>query len=72
MSHAESDLVQRRFQELTLNVARDNPGAIRLYKRLGYRILKEIPGRWSYYDDQGRLQRVSEPGYRLIKELGKG
>jgi len=71
MHHAESDLVQRRFQELTLNVARDNPGAIRLYKRLGYRILKEIPGRWSYYDDRGQLQHVSEPGYRLIKNLTK-
>ncbi len=69
MQHAESDLVQRRFQELTLNVARENLGAMRLYRRLGYRILKEIPGSWSYYDDQGRLQHVSEPGYRLIKTL---
>lgn len=69
MQHVESDLIQRGFKELTLNVAEDNPGAIRLYQRLGYRILKKISGQWSFYDDQGQLQHISEPGYRLIKKL---
>jgi ribosomal protein S18 acetylase RimI-like enzyme len=71
MQHIESDLIRRGFKELTLNVAEDNPSAIRLYQRLGYRILKKISGEWSFYDDQGQLQHVSEPGYRLIKKLHK-
>ncbi|MBN2044282.1 MAG: GNAT family N-acetyltransferase [Anaerolineales bacterium] len=69
MQYVEDDLIGRDFQELTLNVAEDNPDAIRLYQRLGYRIVKRISGKWSYYDDQGHLRQVSEPGYRLIKRL---
>lgn len=69
MYHVEQDLLRRGFRELTLNVAEENEGAIRLYQRLGYRIVKKIPGEWAYYDDQGRLQTVAEPGYRLIKKL---
>ncbi len=69
MHHVEQDLIQRGYKELTLNVAEENEGAMRLYQRLGYKFLKKIPGRWSYYDDQGRLQNVVEPGYRLIKSL---
>ncbi|MEJ2757651.1 MAG: GNAT family N-acetyltransferase, partial [Anaerolineales bacterium] len=69
MNYIEADLVQRGFQELTLNVAEDNPDAIRLYQRLGYSILKRISGRWSYFDNNGKLQQVAEPGYRLVKNL---
>ena len=69
MRHVEQDLLRRGFRELTLNVAEENLGAIRLYQRLGYKIIKKIPGKWAYYDDQGRLQTVAEPGYRLIKRL---
>lgn len=69
MAHIETDLQRRGFQEVTLNVAEDNPGALRLYQRLGYLIIKKIPGRWSFYDDTGKLQHVSEPGYRLMKRL---
>lgn len=69
MHHVEQDLIQRGYRELTLNVAEGNAGAMRLYRRLGYDVLKKIPGKWSYYDDQGRLQTIVEPGYRLIKSL---
>jgi len=69
MNHIEKDLISRGFRELTLNVAEENEGALRLYRRLGYQILKKIPGKWSYFDDQGKLQTVIEPGYRLIKML---
>ena len=65
----EQDLIQRGFRELTLNVAEDNENALRLYRRLGYTVEKKIPGEWSFYDDQGKLQEVAEPGYRLIKVL---
>ena len=69
MRHVEQDLLRRGFRELTLNVSEENEGAIRLYLRLGYKIVKRISGEWAYYDDQGRLQTVAEPGYRLIKQL---
>ena len=69
MAHIEQDLKARGFQEVTLNVAEDNPGGLRLYERLGYQIIKKIPGTWSYYDDRGKLQHVSEPGFRLMKAL---
>lgn len=69
MNFIEADLVQRGFQELTLNVAEENEGAIRLYQRLGYRVLKHIPGSWSYFDENGKLRHESEPGFRLIKTL---
>lgn len=69
MENAEKDLVRRGFKEVTLNVAEENEGALRLYERLGYDVVKRIPGRWSYYDDQGKLRHVSEPGFRLMKKL---
>lgn len=69
MAHAESDLLKRGFRQVTLNVAEENEGALRLYKRLGYRILKQIPGRWSYFDEHGELQHVVEPGFMLVKKL---
>lgn len=69
MAHAEKDLLTRGFREVTLNVAEENEGALRLYKRLGYGIIKRIPGRWSYYDEKGKLRHVTEPGYRLMKRL---
>lgn len=69
MDHTEQDLAQRGFREITLNVAEENEGAMRLYKRLGYKIAKRIPGRWSYYDEKGILRHVSEPGFRLKKSL---
>jgi len=69
MRHVEQDLRRRGYRELTLNVAEENQGAIRLYQRLGYKIVKRIPGEWAYYDDQGKLQTVVEPGFRLLKTL---
>lgn len=69
MAFIERDLSQRGFKEVTLNVAEDNEGAMRLYRRLGYTVVEKISGKWSYYDDKGKLQHVVEPGYRLIKWL---
>jgi ribosomal protein S18 acetylase RimI-like enzyme len=69
MQVVEDDLLQRGFREVTLNVAKDNPGALRLYQRLGYEVIAEIPGKWSYYDPNGVLRHIREPGYRLMKGL---
>ena len=69
MDWAEADLLARGFREVTLNVARDNEGALRLYQRLGYHIVKEIPGRWSYFDLNNELKHAVEPGYRMMKRI---
>ncbi len=69
MRFVEADLRQRGFQYVTLNVAKDNPGALRLYRRLGYEVIGEHPGIWSYTDHRGRLRRVNEPAWRMAKKL---
>jgi ribosomal protein S18 acetylase RimI-like enzyme len=69
MDVVEEDLRLREFRWVTLNVARDNLGAQRLYQRRGYRIVAPEPGRWSFIDDQGRVQEVVEPAWRMEKRL---
>lgn len=69
MNVIEADLIRRGYGEVCLNVARENQGALRLYQRLGYAILKEDPGRWKYYDEKNILREVIEPGYRMLKKL---
>jgi ribosomal protein S18 acetylase RimI-like enzyme len=69
LQRAESDLIQRDFKYVNLNVGRDNDSARRLYERLGYRVIGVDPGRWSYFDQHGRRQDVDEPAWRMQKEL---
>ena len=56
----------------SIAVARDNPGALRLYERLGYQIYAEDAGRWTYIDHRGRLRRVNEPCWLLEKRIQIG
>jgi ribosomal protein S18 acetylase RimI-like enzyme len=65
----ENDLIWRGYQFATLNVAMDNPGALRFYERLGYRAKGEEEGRWSYTDHLGQTHLVHEPAWRLEKQL---
>lgn len=65
----ENFLRERKFRSLTLNVARDNPDAIRLYERLGFKIVAPEPGIWSYVDHKHHLQTVEEPSWRMEKFL---
>lgn len=69
MKHAENDLFQRGYRSVTLNVSRSNPDARRLYERLGYRVVADEPGRWSYVDQHGQRQHVHEPSWRMEKSL---
>ncbi len=69
MQTVEMDLLERGFKEITLNVTRTNTGALRLYLDLGYKVIGEDPGCWSYYDENNVLQEVEEPGWRLLKVL---
>jgi ribosomal protein S18 acetylase RimI-like enzyme len=65
----ERDLVERGFRFLTLNVARENLDAIRLYQRRGFHIVAPEPGRWQYVDEEGRTRDVHEPAWRMEKVL---
>lgn len=69
MQHAEADLRARGFSRVALNVARDNPGALRLYERLGYRQLHPVSGYWSFIDHLGKERQLHEPGWRLGKDF---
>ncbi len=65
----ENDLRARHFKHVTLNVARDNVRAIRLYERCGYHIVAPEPGVWSYQDEKGVWHSVVEPAWRMEKRL---
>jgi len=69
MHFVENDLRERNFKYVTLNVAKENQDALRLYQRLGYRITGSRPGNWSFTDHEGRVQHVHEPSWRMIKDL---
>jgi ribosomal protein S18 acetylase RimI-like enzyme len=66
---AEDALRERGLDRAVVAVAKENKGALRLYRRLGYHILVEDPGIWSYVDHNGRLQHVHEPSYLFGKLL---
>ncbi len=69
MDTAEEDLLRRGYAYVTLNVARDNLRAQKLYRRRGYRVVAPEPGRWSYQDENGIWHQVEEPAWRLEKKL---
>ena len=66
----EQDLWKRGFRQVTLNVGKDNPHARRFYDRLGYVVVGDDPGRWSYIDEKGKRRDMHEPAWRMLKDLG--
>lgn len=66
---AENILLARGFKEVTIAVAKDNLGALRLYERQGYRKFAEDPGSWSYIDHKGMMRQVEEPCWLLAKRI---
>ncbi len=66
---AEDTLRERGYRWVVIAVAKTNSGARRLYERLGYVVYGDDPGRWSYVDHRGRIQRVEEPSWMLQKRL---
>ena len=66
----EREAAGRRLAGVWLDVAIDNPDAMRLYERLGYR--REGPivvNRWSYVDQNGTQQNRVETCYRMLKRF---
>ncbi len=70
MQVVEKDLVQRGFEYVTLNVAKANVDAQRLYFRHGYYVVASEAGIWNYPDQYGVWHRVEEPAWRMEKKLG--
>ncbi len=66
---AERILSERDYDSVSIAAARDNPGARRLYERLGYTVYTEDAGRWHYVDHEGRTRQVIEPCWILEKHL---
>lgn len=71
MGFIQADLRERGYKFITLNVAKDNPDALRLYKRLGYKVIGSHPGKWSYTDHEGKTHQVNEPAWRMMKRIGE-
>lgn len=69
MDVVETDLLKMGYSRVTLNVARNNHSAIRLYSHLGYQVVADEPGVWSYPDHHGVWRTVTEPSWRMEKKL---
>ncbi len=65
----EADLRKRGFRSVTLNVAKDNVDAQRLYRRRGYHLVAHEAGIWSYPDQYGVWHQVEEPAWRMEKDI---
>ena len=66
---AERIMIENGSSWSTISVAKDNPGAKRLYHRLDYDVYMEDEGRWSYVDHTGKTIYVHEPCYMMEKRL---
>ena len=69
MEHAEADLKARGFSSVSLMVAKDNPGGLRFYERIGYEKVGEDEGYWNYVDHLGKQQDVVEPSWIMRKSI---
>ncbi len=66
---AEEALRARGFDTAVIAAGKENPGALRLYQRLGYRIFAEDPGVWRFTDEEGQEQVMEEACWVLEKKL---
>jgi len=69
LEFVEKYLVQRGFDTLRINVARDNDLAKQMYEKHGYRVVGSEEGGWRYEDQFGQWQTVHEPAWRMLKKL---
>lgn len=72
INEAENILLDRGFSRATIAVAKDNPRAQKLYKRLNYVIIGDDPGQWTYVDHNGLVNHVDEPCWVLEKKFNMG
>ena len=61
---------ERGLDEVNLEVEIDNKDAIRLYRRLGYRICGHpVMDRWTRLRDDGTSETIEVPVYVMVKRL---
>ncbi|MBN2086108.1 MAG: GNAT family N-acetyltransferase [Anaerolineales bacterium] len=72
LAAAENELHRRGMDTASIGVEKDNPRARALYERLGYRVIAEDPGRWSYVDHEGNIREVLEPAWLMEKRIRGG
>jgi ribosomal protein S18 acetylase RimI-like enzyme len=58
--HVEAVARERGFGAIELAVAKDEPRARALYERLGYEVVGEGVGRWSYRDGDDEIWVVED------------
>ncbi len=66
---AEAELLARGYGVAIISSAKDNPGAQRLYERLGYRVFADDDGEWHFTDVNGQPQHVHEPCWVMEKVI---
>lgn len=69
LSTAEATLRARGYTTAVIAAGKDNPGAYRLYERLGYRSFADDPGVWYFQDALGAQQVIEEPCWVMEKSL---
>lgn len=66
----EAVAVESGLGEVNLEVEVDNGGAIKLYRRLGYRVCGDpVMDSWTVLRDDGSADRVEVPVFVMVKEL---
>lgn len=66
---AERALIEHGLRTAEIHVTLNNPGAKRLYERLGYNVVKDKISRWSYTPPDGEPQQVEDHVWVLRKAL---
>jgi len=69
VKYAEQQVSKRGFSQVYLFVGKTNLDAIRFYRRMGYTIMGEVAGNWSYFDENGHFHHVHDPSWRMFKFL---
>ncbi len=69
VEEAEAIVRERGATWAMIAVAKHNHRARRLYERLGYQVVGDDDGQWSYTDHLGRIRFVTEPSWILEKRL---
>ena len=66
----EAIAVDKGLDEVNLEVEIDNEDAIRLYRRLGYRICGDaVMDRWTRLGDDGSSETIEVPVFVMVKRL---
>lgn len=65
----EKYLTGKGFKAATIAVEKNNPRALKLYEKLGYKTYKDEDIEWEYLDDKGVIRKVKEPEWVMIKSL---